>query len=684
MVAIMLFAFAICISASTVYKDANGNILFKFEADENKIITSYEGQFPKADENGNALTWYVTATATENGNTVKTVASVLTTDEAYFTISNGTYSYKGGLITQYNVVSVNFPNDAGITKLNLANSGYRYDNMYTYSPDRTEILFIYLPNTLLSLPERLGQATKILICDIPSNIPVTSISNVMFHKSRSLRSINIPSSVKEICGIDESRGAAFFMCDSLKEVTFGENSQLTTIGNVAFHKSGLEKIKIPDTVTNIGEHAFSYTKLIDSPFTEKSQLTTIGARAFSDIPTLKAFIVPSNITKANIAGDADYGPLANSTVELVTFGNYGKITTLLSSFFGRANIGKIVLPEGPTHIPSRFFICAKIDEVLFPSTVKTAGERVFQSATVKTIRLGANFEYFANSIKDHHSFTHASNGIKEIYISASFYAQKPSTEYQTSYAFACGSSSKVKIFYAGTLEQLEIAIDNFKSGTINYGEKNDAFLKSTKICYADYISNPDNYNDKSYIIYDYNLCDAFYEGKHNENVTAEYKDFMLYGTKTTKCLTCQSSFVESLDPLFASEGFSIPEDGDGGIVIDFKINLQAISQYEEITGKKLKYGVFATLFDKIGVNDAISYDGTATSGTVNADITCRNFTQVDFKLSGFTTDEQKLLKLVMGAYVIEADQNESKISYIQTKKPTEGNKYSYITYNDLL
>ena len=91
MIALVIFALAISISASTIYKDADGNTLFTYEANDSKVITSFEGEFPKTDANGNALTWYVTATTTENGNTVKTVASVLTTDEAYFTISDGKY-----------------------------------------------------------------------------------------------------------------------------------------------------------------------------------------------------------------------------------------------------------------------------------------------------------------------------------------------------------------------------------------------------------------------------------------------------------------------------------------------------------------------------------------------------------------------------------------------------------------
>lgn len=684
MIALVIFVLAISISASTIYKDADGNTLFTYEANDSKVITSFEGEFPRTDANGNALTWYVTATTTENGNTIKTVASVLTTDEAYFTISDGKYSYKGGTVTQYNVVSVNFPSDTGITTLNLANGGYRQSNTYTYKPDTTEILFVYLPTTLTSLPERLGQGSKMLYCEIPSNIPATSISHVFFHDAKCIRKINIPSTVTLIGGKNANDGTAFYQCQSLEEVTFGENSQLAEIGNMAFHKTGLKKITIPDTVTKIGEHAFSYTYLENSPFTEKSQLTTIGGRAFSDIPTLKSFIVPSGITKADILGSNDYGPLADSTVELVTFGNYQNVTTLPPSFFGRAKIGKIILPEGPTHIPARYFVTATINDVAFSNTIETAGERVFEGATVEKIRFGANFKHFANSVKDHFSFTNVIKGIKEFYIPATFYAQKPSTVYQVSYAFNCGSSSNIKFFYTGTLEQLTVALDNFKNGTTNSGDNNWKFTGATQISYTDYKANPDSYNDKNYIIYDYNICDAFYESNHQNKTTIEYLDFMLSGEKTTECSNCKLSTTTTVNPLFTTKGFSIPEKNGDEIAIGYNIDNAAISEYESITGKTLEYGVFATLFDNIGVNEIINADGTTPTGVVVAGITKDEYVAVEFKLSGFVTDNQKLIKLAMGAYLIETDSTSRKLHYLQAEKPTENEKYSYITYNNVL
>ncbi|MBR2025336.1 MAG: leucine-rich repeat domain-containing protein, partial [Clostridia bacterium] len=540
-----------------------------------------------------------------------------------------------------------------------------------------------LPTTLTSLPERLGQGSKILICDIPSNIPATSISRVFFHDAKCLRKINIPSTVTKIDGKSANDGAAFYQCQSLEEVTFGENSQLTEIGSLAFHKTAIKSVTIPDTVVTIGQHAFSYTKIVNSPFTEKSQLTTIGGRAFSNISTLKTFIVPSGIIKADILGSNDYGPLAESTIELVTFGNYCEITTLPSSFFGRAIIDTIILPEGPTNIPDRYFISATLKDVAFSDTIETAEERVFQSATVEVIRLGANFKCFINSVKDNLSFTNAAKEIKEIYIPASFYAVSPSEEYQVSYAFDCGSANNIKFFYTGTLEQLTTSIDNFKNFTISATDHNWKFLSATQISYTDYISNPDSYNDKNYIIYDYNYCQAFYQGNHENETTVVYEDFMLSGTKTTVCSNCKKTEYETTDPLFTTKGFSVPEKGGDGIAIGYTINKDAIDEYTNVTGKTLKYGVFATLYDKIANNEAVNQDGTSSDNVISVDVTKDGYVGVEFRMSGFITEDHKIIKLVMGMYLIETDEEETKINYLQVSKPSDTDKYSYIIYNDI-
>lgn len=86
---------------------------------------------------------------------------------------------------------------------------------------------------------------------IPADGSVTSIANAAFRQNMLLESIVIPASVTSIGEY------AFYGCEVLASVTFGENSQLTSIGRFAFCCPALSDIEIPADVTSIGASAFS-------------------------------------------------------------------------------------------------------------------------------------------------------------------------------------------------------------------------------------------------------------------------------------------------------------------------------------------------------------------------------------------------------------------------------------------
>ena len=119
--------------------------------------------------------------------------------------------------------------------------------------------------------------TLIAVCQntvIPNTI--TYIGESAFEDCSSLTSIEIPSGVTSI------GERAFYDCSGLTSVTFGENSQLSSIGYRAFYYcSSLTSIEIPSGVTSIGDYAFGICSSLTSiDFGENSQLSSIGYRAF--------------------------------------------------------------------------------------------------------------------------------------------------------------------------------------------------------------------------------------------------------------------------------------------------------------------------------------------------------------------------------------------------------------------
>ena len=178
------------------------------------------------------------------------------------------------------------------------------------------------------------------------------------------------------------------------------------------------------------------------------------------------------------------------------------------------------------------------------------------------------------------------------------------------------------------------------------------------------------------------------DGKHDlENAKAVnivYAGFASTGTKMLKCSKCGAEdIIEEAPPLFTCLGYSAPEDGRGGIAIGFTVNNIAIAEYEEATGKTLKYGVFAVLQSKLKDKDVFAEDGTVAEGVINADITSYEFALFELKIVGFT-DEYKDIKLAMGAYVAVTDGETTEYSYLQSGTPNENEKYCFVSYNDIV
>lgn len=238
---------AIGVGAKTIYNDIDGNEMFSYEQDENIVITSYKGSFPKTDAQGNALTWYITSTSTVDGNTVHTVASLKTLGEAGNINESGVYSFTSP-VTNKNTVSVNYPDNKGITSIPAFGAyGTRSKN---------NILFAYCPNTLTVFPESLFQETPVLVAEIDDETPVTYVPHKLFHEARNVKTINIPASVVTICAQGSNQGSAFYNTLSLQTVTFAPNSSLTRIQAFAFESSNIEEIQFPDSLVAVNQNLF--------------------------------------------------------------------------------------------------------------------------------------------------------------------------------------------------------------------------------------------------------------------------------------------------------------------------------------------------------------------------------------------------------------------------------------------
>ena len=188
-------------------------------------------------------------------------------------------------------------------------------------------------------------------CVIAFDAPITKIPAQAFAKSKIKGSLTIPNSVTTI------GEEAFSNCTELKGSLTLSNS-LKTIGNKAFYMCNRlnGSLTIPNTVTTIGISAFEKCTGFNGSLTIPHSVTTIGKSAFCNCQGFKGDLtIPSSIT----------------TIEDNTF----------SSCFGFN--GNLTIPNSVTTIGnSAFYQCSGFKgDLTIPNSVTTIGVGAFMQCT---------------------------------------------------------------------------------------------------------------------------------------------------------------------------------------------------------------------------------------------------------------------------------------------------------------
>ena len=235
---------------------------------------------------------------------------------------------------------------------------------------------------------------------------VTSIGWSAFYGCASLTSVTIPDSVTSI------GGSAFYGCTSLTSVTIPNS--VTSIGDQAFYNcTSLTSVTIPDSVTSIGNCAFASctsltgiwvaegnshyandasgvlfnkdkTTLVQCPgafaaYTVPNSVTSIGEYAFSHCTSLTSVTIPNSVTSIGEHAFSYCTSLTSVTISdsVTSIGEY--------AFSHCTSLTSVTIPNSVTSIGEHAFsYCTSLTSVTISDSVTSIGEYAFYDCTSLT------------------------------------------------------------------------------------------------------------------------------------------------------------------------------------------------------------------------------------------------------------------------------------------------------------
>ena len=278
---------------------------------------------------------------------------------------------------------------------------------------------ITIPDSVTSIDMfSFAWCTSLTSIVIPNS--VVKIGALAFWYCSSLTSVTIPDSVTSI------GDRAFDDCTSLTNISVNENNaNYSSLNGDLYNKGQTTLIQysigktdnsfiIPDSVTSIGEYAFSECTSLTS-VTIPNSVTSIGNRAFSWCDSLTSVTIPNSVTSigelafswcdslasvtigdsvTSIGEDAFYycSSLTNISVD-ENNANYSSLdgnlynkdkTTLVQYAIGKTDTS-FVIPNSVTSIgKGAFEDCTSLTSVTIPDSVTSIGKGAFEDCTSLT------------------------------------------------------------------------------------------------------------------------------------------------------------------------------------------------------------------------------------------------------------------------------------------------------------
>jgi len=455
----------------------------------------------------------------------------------------------------------------------------------------------------------------------------------------------------------------------------------------------LETVIIPETVT-YNDVTYTVTEINYHAFSGEQS-------SWKGNQTIKKVVIPATVNKIGAHIFRNCGSLEEVTIYAR---NENGIALADAEFYNCTSLISVDMSESDITSFNQytFSYCKKLTTVKYPPRLKTIGGQCFRGCSSLTSGdlSGTLLETISNwgmgdctslpELKLPTTFKSiSSNALQNCTITKLIFPHTFTTLGDDSIPFC-------KQLYLMVLPAIVTDSTSIHSGALHdshpkvviYSGDTYDHLTGTGKLFASYkvepFSNFDptkTYTEKTFF-YGADTCE-----RCNGLLGEEYFDFNGFSNGMyikSNCINCdKENIIEDLGTMIKCLGYSTPENGRGGIAIGFEVDKKAIDIYEEKTGKSVDFGAFAIAQKNLGDNYVLDNDGSAISGAIKAEISNTQIGSFELVITGFKTEVQKAAMLAIGAYVIATKGEEIEISYIQKGTPSEGNKYCFISYNQL-